>query len=125
MVNLPVFLHVLILCLTLCPPRFCDAGEESFVFSSFVLAIEEDSREKRKNEARTGGGIGGQLPLGDSVLGYKIPIEFFLCLPSCRRKPEKHNATHSRHLHGPIPVWARHTHTGDFGPSRTSRPRRN
>ncbi|KAG2624674.1 L-type lectin-domain containing receptor kinase SIT2-like [Panicum virgatum] len=36
--NFPVFFHVLLLCLTLCPPRFCDAGGESFVFSSFAGA---------------------------------------------------------------------------------------
>ncbi|KAG2616437.1 L-type lectin-domain containing receptor kinase SIT2-like [Panicum virgatum] len=36
--NLPVFCHALLLCLTLCPPRFCDAGEETFVFSTFAGA---------------------------------------------------------------------------------------
>ena len=33
------------------------------------------------------------------------------------------HATHARHLHGPLPLWARHMHTGNLGPSRSPRPR--
>ncbi|PUZ64071.1 hypothetical protein GQ55_3G114200 [Panicum hallii var. hallii] len=38
MANLPVLFHVLLLCLTLCLPGFCDAGGENFVFSTFAGA---------------------------------------------------------------------------------------
>jgi len=89
-----------------------------------MLAIEDDSREKGKNEARTGGEFGGQLPLGDSFWVTKcLPSSSSAC-PLVDASQRSTNATHSRHLHGPFPVWARHTHTGDFGPSGTSRPRR-
>ena len=88
-------------------------AEERGESDTRMLAIEEDSREKRKNEARTGGGIGGQLPLGDSVLGYKIPIEFFLCLPSCRRKPEEHKRNSLTPLTRAVPsLGPTHAHWG-------------